>query len=481
MLDAFDAVVVGAGAAGCVVAARLAEGGSRSVLLLEAGPDLRSTTPDALRDGWRITLEPGWGYESEPNQRGDIREVFRGKLLGGTSWVTRFALRGSPADFDEWAALRNPGWGFEDVLPYFTRLEADADFGADPWHGDRGPMPITRYADTDVTSILGAALRALEDAGMPGVDDHNRPGAVGAGRMPMTSRDGARVTTADAYLGHAPANLEIRCGAQVADIVFDADRASGVRLLDGSVVEAGHVILCCGVYGNPPILMRSGIGPPDHLRSVGVPVRVELPGVGANLSDHPAVAIDCGYRGPARADPVLHAAATFHSSATPTAQAPDLMFWISDPEEPDGFEIDVVLLKPRSRGHVRLRSAEPADPPRIELPGLSEPVDVERLAEGCGRALELAEHPEIRRLCSAPVLGGSLDEVRSLPHTVGTCAMGPRPAQGAVVDARGRVHGVDGITIADASIMPDVPSGFTHLSTIMIAERLAEAIAPAIP
>jgi choline dehydrogenase len=372
---------------------------------------------------------------------------------------------------DLWAKLGNEGWGFEDVLPFFNRLEADVEFGSDPWHGDAGPLPITRYPDRELTPVLEAATQALQDAGFPAVDDHNRPGAIGAGRMPMTARDGVRVTTADAYLPLA-ADVDIRAESQVADLVLEADRVTSVRLLDGQVIQAGEVILCAGVYGNPPILMRSGLGPADELRSLGVAVRTDLAGVGANLADHPAVAVDCGYRGPGREDAVLHVAATFHSTTAPSDGAPDLMLWLCDPEEPDCFEIDAVLLKPRSRGRVRLRSADPADPPRIELPGLRDPADAERLAEGYRRALDVAGV----RLGASELAERVRTEVRSLPHTVGTCAMGPRPDDGAVVDADGRVHGVDGLRIADASIMPDIPSGFTHLSTIMIAERLAEAV-----
>ena len=491
--DVFDAVVVGGGAAGCVVAARLAESGSRSVLLLEAGPDLRADTPDEIRDGWQITRDFDWGFTSEPNPRGDVQNLWRNKLVGGTSWVTRFAPRGSPADYDEWAALGNTGWGFEDVLPYFRRLEADADFGDEPWHGDRGPMPVRRYLDLEYTELGAAGLGALEEAGFPTVEDHNRPGAVGAGRMPMTSSGGARVTTADAYLpvGATPANLTIRPEMQVAEVGFDGTHATGVRLFDGGVIEASWVVLCAGVYGSPPILMRSGIGPPDHLRSVDVPVRLDLPGVGANLADHPSVGLDCGYRGPARTDPILHFIATFHSATTPIDAAPDMMLWSSDPagpaEGPASFEIEVVLLRPRSRGRVRLRSANPADSPHVELPALSDPGDVERLAEGYQRGLEVANNSAIRRHCAdpPPPEPTSADELLelvraegySLPHVVGTCAMGPRPEDGAVVDPSGRVHGTEGLSVVDASIMPDVPSGFTHVPTIMIAERLSKEIA----
>jgi choline dehydrogenase len=485
----FDVVVVGGGAAGCVVAARLASA-SHSVALLEAGPDLRANLPEEFRNGWRLSQEADWGYTSDPDARGRIENLRRGKLLGGTSWLTRFAVRGSPADYDEWEALGNPGWGFDDVLPYFRRLEADADFGDQLWHGNAGRLPVTRYPDLELTEIGAAGLRALEAAGLQSIEDHNRPGAVGAGRMPMSSSNGVRVTTADAYLplGGTPANLEIRADAQVVGVVFDAAQATGVRLLDGSVVKAGWVVLAAGTYGSPPILMRSGIGPADHVRSHGIAVRVDLPGVGENLADHAGVDIDCGYRGPARGAPIFHLLATFHSSTTPSSQAPDLMLWLSDPRgDPPVFEIDVGLLRPRSRGTVRLRSADPTDPPRVELPGLRDPVDLERLAEAYVRGREVARHPEIRRLCADRPSPEAQDpaELRELvsassysfPHVVGTCAMGPHPEEGAVVDGSGCVHGTERLSVVDASIIPNGPSAFTHLPTVMLAERLSERLA----
>jgi choline dehydrogenase len=216
-----------------------------------------------------------------------------------------------------------------------------------------------------------------------------------------------------------------------------------------------------------------------------------LPGVGANLADHPAVDIDCGYQGPGRTAPVLHTIATFHSSSASNAEAPDLMLWMPDPDRSTGglasYEIGVVLMKPRSRGSVRLRSSDPAEPPHVELPSLTDPSDPERLAEGYLRGLEVANQPELRRLCAeapspeARARKAVRDVVHadhySIPHVVGTCAMGPRPEDGAVVDASGRVHGTEALSVVDASIMPDVPSGFTHMPTIMIAERLSERIA----
>jgi choline dehydrogenase-like flavoprotein len=434
---------------------------------------VRGHVPDALRDGWDICRDFDWGYVSEPDTRGETQPLRRTKLLGGTSWVTRFAMRGAPADFDEWAALGNPGWDFESVLPDLRRLEADADFGDRPFHGDSGPIPIRRYLDVELTEACGAGLESLQAEGFAPVDDHNEPGAVGAGRIPMTSTDGVRVTTADGYLAEPSPKLVIRPEAHVARVEFDGERAIGVRLADGEFVAADHVVLCAGTFGSPAILMRSGIGPAQHLRSVDIPVVLDLPGVGANLADHPAVTIDCGYRGTARAAPVLHVVATFHSESTPESAAPDLMLWMSDPAgDPPSLELDVVLLRPRSRGTVRLLSADPTAPPSIALPGLSDESDAERLVEGYLRGLEVA------RLDGAQ---DPLETVRaehySLPHVVGTCAMGPDPGEGAVVDAAGWVHGIEGLSVADASIIPTALSSFTHIPTIMLAERLAGEIA----
>jgi choline dehydrogenase len=471
----YDVVVVGGGAAGCVVAARAAERGS-AVLLLEAGPDLRPDIPASRRDGWRLDREHDWGWTSEPDLRGNTQRVTRTKLLGGTSWLTRFAPRGHPADFGAWG----PGWAFDEVLPYFTRLEADAEFGAEEWHGDRGPMPVTRYPELDYTEPGAAALAAMLAAGFPEVDDHNRPGAAGAGRMPMSSVGGRRVTTADAYLEPLLPGLKVRAESEVADIVFDGRRASGVRLLGGETIGAAQVVLCAGVYGSPAILMRSGIGAAEHLRALGIEVRAALPAVGENLADHPATGVDCGYRGPAATDAILHSIATFRSSSTPSDAPPDLMIWASDPETDDEHELGVVLLKPRSRGRVRLRSADPAGAPVIELPALSDPYDVARLAEGYQVALDVANRSELRDVCSGPAPAapeGDLedfirDDAYSLPHVVGTCAIGT------VVDSRGRVREVEGLTVADASIIPDAPSGFTHFPVIMLAERIADTLNP---
>lgn len=484
-----DVVVVGAGAAGCVVAARLAETASRSVLLLEAGPDLRAHPLDGMHDGWGMYREHGWGFESEPDDRGAVEALHRGRLLGGTSWVTRFAMRGSPADFDEWVSLGNVGWGFDDVLPYFNRLERDLDFGRQAWHGSGGRIPVTRYPELELSRYEGALVEAFDANGFMPVDDHNRPGAVGFGRMPRNASNGVRSTTADAYLplGGAPPNLQVRADAPVAHVVLEGDEATGVQLVDGTTITAGWVVLCAGTYGSPALLLRSGIGPAPHLTDVGVPVRVELGGVGANLADHPAPDIELGYRGERLREPLMHWLATFHSSTADVAGPPDLALWASEPfGEPATSYVDVVLLKPLSRGRVQLRSADPRDAPVIHLPGLRHESDLDRLTEAFGRGLDVATSPGLRRLCAdlpTPLPTGA-EAVRaavragtgSVPHTVGTCAMGPSADSGGVVDTVGRVHGTTRLSVVDASVMPTAPSGFPHVITIMIAERLAETL-----
>jgi len=485
--DAHDVVVVGAGAAGCVIGARLAEAGS-SVLLVEAGPDRRGAVAPALRDGWRLPAgadwDVDWGFRSEPDADGETTPLRRGRLVGGTSWLTRFAVRGSLDDLEAWDV---DGWTPEDLLPAFVRLENDLDHPDQPWHGDAGPIPIGRALDVPATPALAAIGAAMERSGFPPVDDHNAPGAVGVGRMPMSVRDGLRATTADAYLApeRVPSTLTVLPDRTVDAVILDDDRASGVRLADGSVIEAGRVVLSAGVYGSPPILLRSGIGPADELRELGVTVRVPLDGVGRNLRDHPGVEVAPAYHGPGRDAPLLHTIATFHSDGARADGPPDLLLWTSDPSgDPPELGIAAVLMKPRGGGTVRLRSADPSDAPRIDLPPLDD-TDVDRLLEACRRAHEVVSDPAVRAGCGDPPPAFGNDdasrarvraEAYSLPHVVGTCAMGRSPEAGAVVDADGRVHGTDGLHVIDASIVPEPPSGFPHLWAIAVAERLSHVL-----
>jgi choline dehydrogenase-like flavoprotein len=485
----FDVVIVGGGAAGCLLARRLADRGDRSVLLLEAGPDPRPDPASELHDGWRLPAIPDWGFRSEPVPGAASGPLRRGRVLGGTSWLTRFAVRGSLSDFDDWAAAEDAGWSASDVLSAFRAIEADAEFGDRPWHGAAGPVPITRYPELVRSPIHAAIVEAFERAGDAPVEDHNAPGAIGAGRIPMSSRSGRRVSALDAFLPTDVAlpSLTVRPDALVDRVLVHAGRVTGVRLAGGEEVDAPSVVLSGGTYGSPSVLLRSGIGPAEALRALGIAVVVDLPGVGANLADHPAVEIETGWRGEGRVEPILQSIVTARTGVAPASDGPDVMFWISDPTIADpSVYADAVLLRPRSRGSVRLRSADPSDPPRIELPGLREPVDVERLSEALAHGLAALDDPAVRALCAdaaTPHAGSSAARrehvaasAYSLPHVVGTCAMGPTPGDGAVVDARGRVHGVDGLAVVDASIIPEPPSGFPHLITLMLAELLAGSI-----
>ena len=489
----YDVIVVGAGSAGCVVAAKLAADRARRVLLIEAGPDHRSNVTPALRDGWGLPRGEAWpydwGYAAEPDASGETVPLRRGRVVGGTSWLTRFAVRGAPSDFDGWATGGLDGWSFDDILPSFRRIERDLEFGEAPWHGATGPLPITRYPGLDPTPPHLAAIEALAASGFDRVDDANRPGALGIARMPMSSFDGRRVSAADAFLPlkGLPPNLQLRADAQVANLAVERGRARGVGLADGTTIAADVVVVCAGTYGSPSILLRSGIGPAADLTALGIAVAADLPGVGANLADHPAVEIETGWSGVSRSAPVLHSIAPWHSSAA-ADPSPDLLFWLTDPlGEPAALTMECVLMRPASRGRVRLRSADPADPPRISLPRPFEPIDVERLAEGAVRAADIAQRPALRAICDGEVTSlpteraalqaWVIENAYSVPHVTGTCAAGVSAEAGAVVDATGRVHGIDGLWVVDASILPGPPSGFPNLVTMAIADRTADMIA----
>jgi choline dehydrogenase len=497
-----DVLVVGGGSAGCVVARRLVDAGAE-VLLVEAGrPDENPAIhePSRLFELW--DSEDDWGYRTVPQCACAGRELHwpRGRVLGGSSSLNGMIYaRGDRSDYDTWAYLGNAGWCYDDVLPLFKRSE-DFDAGPTDYHGAGGPLHVrSRYEPHPLTA---AAVEAAMQAGIPFNEDHNAERLDGVAFVQLTIKDGVRQSAATAFLEPVAgsAQLTVRTNARASRLLLEGCRCTGVEVLsDGGVerLRARHeVVLCAGTIESPKLLLLSGIGPADQLRSLGVVPAVDLPGVGRNLHDH---ALSPVIYGAAKAVPAalpglqqLHAHLFWRSK--PGVPCPDvqplvfhLPLYLEGMEgPPDGFTLMAGIVRPASRGALTLASADPTAAPLLDPACMSRGVDLDAMVAAIELCREIGARKALDEWRAAELYPGpsvrTAEELRdyvrrtaiTYHHQVGTCKMGVDEL--AVVDPELRVYGVDGLRVADASVMPLVTTGNTHAPTVMIGERAAELV-----